>query len=358
MNAQEKVLNLLRRYKCKKLRTRRHIVYQLPNGGRFTMPSTPGELHSYANSLSNLRVALGISARGKKAKPAKPAKKKVARAKRVPQSQSPDVAFPVVQVRNFKDKLKVAIEGEPPEPLPPLPPEKPQPRFKPRLPRAEEKGRCGPVRVWSQSDIDAANIAMRSGKLDEYMQRHDQAATSTHKEETQMLQVEQIDVTIQELEAGMVAALGEVKLEQEHIQRLEGEIVSANQRMTAANDKHNSLNDVKTSLGVIRGDLERVRPMLGLLATKPGKPRIIMASSGGGMKLRDALIRVLESSATPLTPAALYNPMVAMLGREFARTSIYGILCAEGKKNGDAEVVRVGDGLYSAKSRVAHAVPA
>lgn len=163
-----------------------------------------------------------------------------------------------------------------------------------------------------------------------------------------MLAVEQIDATITELDAGMKAAIEEQKREHININRLEHEIEQARLRMQSASDKHNSLNDVKTSLSVIRTDIERVRPMLGLLAARPQ-----LASSNGHRQraslrgLEDAIADVLSKANRPLRCSEIHKAITQFEGcRDAKINSIYNFFTQDKKKNGSAVAVRLGDNQY------------
>jgi hypothetical protein len=350
MDAHQETLDLLAKYKCKLTRTKRHNIYTLPSGLHYATPKTASDAFSWDNQLSQLKVALGISRRGRKAKVgARPEKK-------APKKTSPSKAdilehvAPAPQRFNLREKIRAALRGEKlsntPEP-PPLPIEEPPQKERFRMPRTEhERHRHGVVRVWSRQDIEAANTALRVGKLDEFLARHDSASRpeavtidQPNKEELTMLAVEQIDATIQELDAGMAAAMEMVKTEESNIERLSCEVEQARQRMAAAHDKNNSLNDVKTSLSCLRGDIEKVRPMLGLLAHQPAEPTVLRTRTAGGssMRVADAIRFVLDRAEVPLRAGQIHEEITKIHRCEkIAKTSIYTFLSVDKKNNGSA----------------------
>lgn len=352
MDTKQKTIDLLAKFQCKKLRSKRHNIYLLPSGERYTTPQTASDNHSWDNCLAQLKVHLGISRQNKKAIVGT---KTVKRKKTVRQAPSRYASIPAAPPIGFDFGVKVraAMRGEKPthpgpltlkESIKPLPV---KPRFRTKH---EQRERHGAVRVWSKADIDAANIAMRAGKLTQFLQLHHQAsqpATQPDKESTTMLGVDQIDATIAELDAGMATAATEQKREATEIHRLESEIAEARGRMEAASDKHNSLNDVKTSLSVLREDIEKVRPMLGMLAAKPVR-EVVHARRRAGLKVADAIRQVLDQARRPLRAGEIHKEVQGLAGGEgIAMSSIYTFLSLDVKKNGDALAQRIpADGSY------------
>src|SRR5580658_8362655 len=321
MDARQKTLELLRKFKCPLVRGKRHNVYLLPSGQPYTLPITPSDHHCWPNCLSDLRIALGISRRGKTAKVRKPSPK----VRRKPKARTKKDPLTGISAAprgfDFREKVRAALRGEKltnkePEPLPPVPEPPKKERFRaPR--RLVERERHGAVRVWSKADIEAANLAMRVGKLGEFVNRHYAASrpevevNQPNKEESTMLAVEQIDATIRELDEGMAAAREMAATERANITRLETETEQARQRMLAADDKQNSLQDVKNSLAIVRGDIERIRPMLGLLAHKPAATPItgkgIKMVSATGLVIRDVMKQIFSENAAPLRVNDILN---------------------------------------------------
>lgn len=58
-NAQKQVLDLLKSSGAKLVRERKHGIWQLPDGRRYTLPATPSDHHSWKNNLSKLKWFLG-----------------------------------------------------------------------------------------------------------------------------------------------------------------------------------------------------------------------------------------------------------------------------------------------------------
>lgn len=350
------MLELLARSRSERIRTTgKHTIFRLPSGEHYATPKSPSDHRSWSNSLSCLRVKLGISRRGRVAKVSEPAErykgKRTSRTSTILETTPPPPAF------DFKEKVRAAMRGEKladsKPAAPPLQSSK-KTEYKPPRRSTERAPRYGAVRVWSKNEIEAANIAMRVGKLNEYMQKHHQASqpgaiTIQGEQETTMLAVEQIDATITEFETGMKVAIEEQKHEHININRLEQEIEQAKLRMQAASDKYNSLNDVKTSLGVIRSDIEKVRPMLGFLAMRP-QP---ISSSGQRQRsatvhgLKDAIADVLSRADRPLRCSEIYKAITKIEGCQDAKIhSIYTFFSQDKKKNGSAVAVRVADNQY------------
>lgn len=347
-NIQKRVTDLLAKHKCELVRTYKHKVYRLPSGQIYATPKTNSDHHSWANSLSQLRVYLGLSHRGRKAKVGDSTKKKRKSISQKPKSKPiyNDTAPP--QILKFSEKFRVAIQGDrPSQPVHVTQASTPMPKPPRRVTQRTERN--GEVRVWSKQEIEAANIAMQCGKLDEFMRHHHQASQpeAILKQENTMLAVEQIDATIAELDAGMAAATDEQKKEQANVSRWQEEIQQAQLRLAAAAEKFNSLNQVKTDLGVIRGDIERVRPMLGLLASQPTKLTKVegtAAKRGRAPSLRQALCELLGKADRPMRPAAIHKEMVQLPNFEHVPIrSLYTFFSQEQKKNGSAQFRRVGD---------------
>lgn len=357
MEPKAETLELLRQFKCKLVRTKKHNIYTLPNGIHYTTPQSASDYSSWNNCLSDLKIALGISRRGRKAKVGTPARK-VHKAT-VSEKKLFDNITPAPINFDFREKMRAALRGEKPTRSEPAPAKvklrTDREREKARTPRREERGRDGVARAWSKADIEAANRAMRVGKLDEFMQNHYTASrpeavliNQPTKEETTMLAVEQIDTTIHELDSGMSAAMSMSKTEEANIRRLDSEMVDARLRMQAAHDKYNSLNDVKTSLSVLRGDIEKVRPMLGLLAhQKPETVTTRTRRSGVGLKISQAIEQVLDTATAPMSPKQMRSAITQLQGSDtFPLSTFYNFLNRDLKQNGKAITKRIGDGLY------------
>ena len=60
MDARKEIASLLKNNNCKLLRSKKHIVYKLPNGNKFTLSKTPSDCRAYENALKDLRKGLGI----------------------------------------------------------------------------------------------------------------------------------------------------------------------------------------------------------------------------------------------------------------------------------------------------------
>lgn len=352
MDAEQKLIALLARYHCDKIRTHgKHNIYRLPSGESYVTPKSASDSHAWDNCLAHLKVKLGLSRRGKAARMGTPSSPK----KKFRRKRASEVELDAPPTFNFGEKVRAAIRGEKlrsPEPLPPLPKLADPPRYKPPRRITERAPRPGAVRQWSKDEIEAANIAMRVGQLNEFMQHHHQAslpeAILNEKQETNtMLSIDQIDQTITELDAGMARALEAGQVEASSIRTLETEIEQAKLRLTAANDKHNSLNDLKVSLSVLRSDIEKVRPMLGMLATKPTPMPTSTYVRRRSVGLAEAIRRVLEQSERPLRCAEIHAQVKLIPGCEtVARTSLYTFFTQDIKKNGDAIAHRVGDNQY------------
>jgi hypothetical protein len=352
MDAREETLSLLRKSGAELLRSKKHNIYRLKDGSRYVTPATPSDVHAWRNCLSFLKVKLGLSLRGEDARVGSPKEKRKARQR---QPRQPSALSPSPIGFNFRDKIRAALKGERLVSLPhdaTVSVSAPKPNAATLkgnhgsgLPkgRREPSERHGAVRQWSKAEIEAANAAMRQGKLNQYMSEYYRASTPFQPKENQsMLSVEQMQQTIAELESGMLQAIEEQQNEHAVILRLEGEIVMARERLQAAVDRHNSLNSVRDSLAVCRDDLEKVRPMLGLLAKQPATATPI--SQGPRMKLKDAMKIALEKAERPLTARQLHETLNRM-GCPFTMASIYTLVSIEKKKNGNAFVNSL-DGAY------------
>lgn len=64
MGAAQQVEDLLRESGAVLLRDRKHLVYRLPNGQKFTRSKTPSDRRAAHNDLSDLRRALGLENTG------------------------------------------------------------------------------------------------------------------------------------------------------------------------------------------------------------------------------------------------------------------------------------------------------
>jgi hypothetical protein len=365
LEAYVQIVALLKKYKCKHLRRKNHDIYLLPSGVRYTLVKTPGDHHAWNNSLAQLKTALGISKRGKVAKVGIPSPKP---AKAPPSTSSQtheslQSLSPSPRSFDFREKLRAAMKGEKlSSETSTLPVKSKSPKketiVKYRAPRRYvDRERDGVGRVWSKEDIEAANIAMRVGKLDEFMQNRYAASrpeaailNNQPKEEIAMLAVEQIDATIQELDEGMAVANRMAEEEAATIRHLEEQMEQSRQRLQAANDKSNSLNDVKNSLGVIRSDIERVRPMLGLLAHKtPTSIEVrTRARASGAMKVADAVAFVLDRAEVPLRCAEIHAAITKIHGCEgVAKASVSTFLSQDKQHNGSAVARHLADiGAY------------
>lgn len=61
MNPEREVATLLEQSGAVLVRSKKHLIWRLPNGNTFTQASTPSDHMAAANQLSDLRHALGIS---------------------------------------------------------------------------------------------------------------------------------------------------------------------------------------------------------------------------------------------------------------------------------------------------------
>lgn len=66
MDARQEVEALLKRYKAVLIRNKKHRIWKLPDGRKWTTPSTVSDRHSWQNNLGSLRLALGLKAPDKK----------------------------------------------------------------------------------------------------------------------------------------------------------------------------------------------------------------------------------------------------------------------------------------------------
>lgn len=380
MEARDSVLLLLKQHNCQKLRTssREHPVYRLPNGSTITLPANhkASDIRSWNNALSTLRVQLGISHRGRVA----PQPDRAKRRHKPGASYTRKIQHEQAQVATFGDKVRAALQGEPLRPqldatntgeisrqgeTHPATTSSPEPS--PRRSSGKIKviqrasSRSGPVHVWSKEEIDAANRAASAGKLSEFMQRHDQAISPESKllkedGAMQILEVSAIDSTVAELRVGIEAAHAAAAHEQRVCEDFERQREDANQRRLSAIDKANSLQETIASLELARESLVKVRPMLGLLVSKPGQETVrrTRVATGGAVF---SVVEVLRREQRPLTPRELHTSLRALPGFDtYTINAVYALLMKQKKKNGEAMIRPVGDGRYGLTTEVPLAV--
>jgi hypothetical protein len=353
MDAQKEVFRILAECGAQKLASKKHNKWRLANGKMLTLAKSPKDpRRAWKNNLALLKELLGVSNRGKIERKGSP---KTKSAKSPRQSLPLALAAPA-ETFSFRQKFRAALAGQDlrqkSEPSPPLP----LPSIRRSVCRARhEADEHGPVHVWSKPDIEAANIALRSGTLNQFMQQRDRtiklepgAAASGLNQEITMLEPQQIDCSIEELKSGMEAAQRQVKAEEQTLERLQREMEESKQRTLAANNRYNSLNDVVASLTLVREDLVRVRPMLGLLADK-SKDEIVRGRGYGG--LGAAIKQILDEAQAPLTCAEVHRGLTSR-GLGYKRTSIYGFFNSDGKPDGGGGIaVRLSDHRYWRRGR-------
>jgi hypothetical protein len=60
MDAKKELDKLLKDSGAQLKRSRKHLIWELPDGRKFTHSATPGDMRAYDNALSDLRKLLGI----------------------------------------------------------------------------------------------------------------------------------------------------------------------------------------------------------------------------------------------------------------------------------------------------------
>lgn len=371
MEARDNVLLLLKQHKCEKVGTssRLHPIYRLPDGSKITLPAShkASDIRSWDNALSQLRVRLGISYRGRVAAAGRARNRR----HKPGANYARTIEHEQAQVYDFRDKIRAALTGESPQP-PELPvkttrkqdPTKIETRQIFRKSRVVQRAseRSGPVRVWTKEAIEAANRAAGAGKLDEFMRRHDQASSPESKlnykeEEMSILEVSAIDSTVAELRTGIEAAQFAASQEQHLFEDLERQKEEAHQRRLAALDKANSMQETIASLELARESLVKVRPMLGLLVGKQTTEPVKRTRAAVGSAI-ESVVSVLEREQKPLTPRELHAGIRALPGfSTYTMNAVYALINVQKKKNGEAVIRSVGGGRYDLATRVTAAAP-
>jgi hypothetical protein len=359
MDARTEVLCLLAANGAELIRTGRHNVFRFPSGKRWITPTTASERHAWRNNLAALRVELGQSTRGKAARLGE-RRKKVRRA----EAAAAPAAAITVKGHTFGQKMRAAISGEKlQEEVPALPPQKKkdQPNDslavrlitpgKTRLVQHASQ-RTSPGRTWTRTEIEAANLASRAGKLDEFMQAHDAVRTMGHlskptKEHSDMLTLEQIDATIAELRAGIETAQREAVEQEERKEEFKRQSDEAEQRRLAALEKSNNMSATIAALELASESIEKVRPMLGLVNRQP-EPTL---EAVPGRRIAFATVVTIcqqiigNRGGHPMPSRSLHAELVKVRGMEnYSAEALSVVLSKAVRQNGHSSLVRSANG--------------
>lgn len=71
----DEAVRILKEHGAEVVRTKKHVVWRLPDGRSWTMPSTPSDPCAWKNNLSDLRLFLGLN--GERGKPGERRPKKL-----------------------------------------------------------------------------------------------------------------------------------------------------------------------------------------------------------------------------------------------------------------------------------------
>jgi hypothetical protein len=340
----KQIFDLLDSCGATRLPRNKHNKYRLPDGQVFVMASSTSDHRAMRNNLAELKRYLGLSKQGLAPRVGHERE----RYKPGNQDNSPTTYLPPASPINkrFGELIREAMQ--PPKPTytaPELPQPAPPPQPK-RIRYAKEKsGTHGSVRFWSREQIQAANLAMSQGQLDQFLKEHTQATAPAvpiqpTEEDDTMLTVEQIDSSITELDQGMGIELTKQKAMDQTMERLKNELAHTEKLRLDSVDRYNSLNDVKTNLSVMRDDIARVRPYLA-------SPTAIAAPTTKNgrrtpMKLRDGIKAVLEAAERPLRVGEIHERLTKIPAFAAAeKQGVQNFFTLDRTRNGSAISMRI-----------------